>query len=86
MLYNTKWDQPSLSGFIAWLETQDPERPYSYWPCPTCAIGQYLRAIGTDEADARVAVVYYDWNRKIAGPLPHTFGAALDRARKFAAA
>ena len=86
MLYDPKWDSVSLAGFISWLETQDPTRPYSYWPCATCAIGQYLRATGKSEADAGVADVYFDWNQDIAGPQPHTFGAALDRARKLAAA
>lgn len=88
MLFNPQWDtKPSLAGFIAWLEQQPADRPYDYQPCPTCAIGQYLRAIGKTEADLLVGgdAPYHVWNHHIAKPLPWTFGAALMRARTFAA-
>lgn len=90
MLYDPKWEanadtKPSLQGFIAWLEQQPADAIYDFTPCPTCAIGQYLRASGKTETDIGCRT-YFDWNRHIAEPLPRTFGAALMRARTFAAA
>ena len=52
MLYNPKWEiktQPSLEGFIAWLETKNPDETY-HWPRGTeCAVGQYATSIGKIE-------------------------------------
>lgn len=88
MLYNPKWKAPtkatpSVAGMIAWLETSPAYRSYSYMNCRGgCLVGLYYEAIG------------YDWDRddvpchsafekldSIACAEPHTFGAALDRAR-----
>lgn len=52
MLYNKKWDsqakpvEPSLKGIIAWLETKDPNEEFTYESSTTCAMAQYLQAIG----------------------------------------
>ena len=47
MLYDPKWDKPSLAGFRAWLERQDPKATFNYGNCHCCAVGQYLESIGT---------------------------------------
>jgi hypothetical protein len=46
MLYNPKWSRPSVAGFKAWLERQDPDATFFYADCNRCAVGQYLTSIG----------------------------------------
>jgi hypothetical protein len=47
MLFNPTWAKtPSLEGFIAWLETKDPEERYDWLSFSTCACGQYMRSLG----------------------------------------
>lgn len=53
MLYDPKWEvktkEPTLSGFVAWLETQDPQESFDYWTCDgRCAVDLYLATIGSD--------------------------------------
>ncbi len=91
---NTK---PSLQGFIAWLETKDPRGRYSFLECEgRCLIGQYMEFLGIPWTGAP-ATPNGDWRSSSyktvataifgAGPWtvhpsgPHTFGAALKRAR-----
>jgi hypothetical protein len=40
--------QPSLEGFIAWLETKDPDESFNYHDSDMCACGQYAKSIGTE--------------------------------------
>jgi hypothetical protein len=47
MLCDPKWDKPSVAGFRAWLEQQDPEERFNYGSCRYCAVGQYLDSVGT---------------------------------------
>ena len=47
MLYDPKWDKPSVAGFRAWLERQDPDETFTYADCERCAVGQYLISIGS---------------------------------------
>lgn len=83
------WQKPkvdivSLEGFIGWLEKQPPEEQYSWGNCSTCAIAQYLGAHGI-----RIRDISYEKYNALEGGAgnyvalgrPHTFGAALDRAR-----
>jgi hypothetical protein len=48
MLYNPQWTKqtPSLAGFIAWLETKDPNERYNWDQPAICACGQYAASIG----------------------------------------
>ena len=46
MLYDPKWGRPSVAGFKAWLERQDPDEKFVYADCDRCAVGQYLTSIG----------------------------------------
>jgi hypothetical protein len=52
MLYDPKWDKPSVAGFRAWLERQDPDATFNYHDCNHCAVAQYLASIGTSWHDA----------------------------------
>lgn len=83
MLYDPKWSKPSLSGFIAWLEQQNPKARYDYRPAGNCAIGKYFKHLGTTYHKEVFEMIreLYDWNQHITHPKPHTFGAALSRAR-----
>lgn len=75
----------SLPRFVAWLEKQPAEREYDYDDCEgACLIGQYLAHRGHPwEGDG--ARLYVRAPRRfdlgIACQYPHTFGAALARAR-----
>jgi hypothetical protein len=97
MLYNPNWSKPSLAGLIAWLETQSAEHSYHYMDCDgMCLFGQYMASLGIKwRADPAGGLITPYWHtlkavggfeaQTIAANAPHTFGAALDRARKFAA-
>ena len=39
---------PSLAGFVAWLETKDPEQAYNLYDATLCAYGQYYRSVGAN--------------------------------------
>ena len=90
MLFNPTWAKtPSLEGFIAWLETKDPEERYDWLSFNTCACGQYLRSldleIPTKYPDAGYAGVADRLSaiarcNGISGSW--TFGNALRSARK----
>lgn len=50
MLFNPDWKkeakEPSLDGFIEWLETQNPKTRYDFSDCETCAVARYMGTIG----------------------------------------
>lgn len=75
--------QPSLSGLISWLETQRPNQTYSYMNCQGgCLVGLYYQAIGYDwYDDCMPCHPTFSGLNAVAATRPHTFGAALDRAR-----
>jgi hypothetical protein len=56
MLYNPNKpiQQPSLAGFIAWLETKDPNGCYDWRSCKECACSQYAASLGV-----------YNWDRYV---------------------
>lgn len=90
MLYDPKWEKkievkPSFIGFVAWLETKDPDEKYNWGDGCRCAIGQYLNLFGITNANN---IPYSEYEKFEGGPdvfvalkEPHTFGAALERAR-----
>lgn len=89
MLYDPKWEakktetkEPTFAGFIAWLEQQDPQAQYKWASCDECAIAQYFRSLGF-KLHERNGVHRTIETTQAAITRPHTFGAALDRARKF---
>lgn len=89
MLFDPKWEVKSdvdiyaLPTLIAWAEKQPASKWYDYWNClGGCFIGEYLVSFGAYD---RQAVERLDratnWLIDVASPQPHTFGAALSRAR-----
>lgn len=91
MLYDPKWEKKtkadplSVAAFADWLETKDPSESYRWASCQGCLVDQYLQTIGLRAGD----VSYDTYNifeggrgGSIALMPPHTFGAALIRARK----
>ena len=96
MLHNPRWSQPSrpestLEGLIEWLERQPGEGAYEWFECSgDCLIGQFMTATGNDWLEGvlnySTFVNTFDETtgvciQSIAAELPHTFGAALLRAR-----
>jgi len=99
MLYNKDWEKThikadpfSLESLIAWAEKQPTDKEYDFW-CNECYLGQYfedhgfkINMIGTGTvtfSDSTCRELPRHFNR-IAQTTPHTFGAALERARKIA--
>lgn len=92
MLYDKKWDKKvdlfSLPSLIAWLEQQDETETYD--PCSPnkCVLGQFAAAMGAKNHGRKslqletkkqfAEIAFGEW-----GEGPHTFGAALKRARVF---
>lgn len=79
---------PSLEGFVAWLETKDPNEAYNYLAPHVCACGQYSLFLGefwipSNAGPKQIDRVYRDLNVLSAGG-PWTFGALLARARRAA--
>jgi len=90
----TKPDVFSLEGLIAWLETQDPATRYDYGDVVLCALGQYTLAqggsiiggvrgyvIGEQSIPCTFSDGLPDRLWKTVSENPHTYGAALERAR-----
>jgi hypothetical protein len=86
MLYNPKWSKtkPTLRGFISWLEKQNPRKKYRYMFPDTCVTGLYAQSLGKTFGTLLELSILQEWDETIAEPLPHTFGAALKRAKAFA--
>lgn len=97
MLYNPEWnkkpDVNSISSLINWLETQDPEKSYSYGSCTNCLLAQYYKAQGYWVINVTATHVQHGVHltslpqgfNSIAlagGFAGRTFGAALERARE----
>jgi hypothetical protein len=85
--FEKKPDVRSISGLIAWLETQNPEGKYNWWRQDSCLIAHYADAVGADYYELHS---YFFATTKVldnvAYPEPWTFGEALARARKIKAA
>lgn len=100
MLYDPKWETPEvkadpmkLESLIAWLEKQSADKRYEFW-CTKCLLGQYFTDYGYDVKMMGTAMVihasgHFDLPKgfnRLAQAQPHTYGAALNRARKALAA
>lgn len=86
-----KADPFSLTNLVAWIEKQPVGQGY-HFHCARCLLGQYFTDQGINVVT--IGVKYFsdesgnsskyqlppDFN-KIAERLPHTYGAALERAR-----
>lgn len=76
----------ALPTLIAWLETMPKGGTYNFYNCDgECLLGQYMTACGIKHrfGDGQYAELAdsTNWGANIAVEHPHTFGAALDRAR-----
>ena len=87
----TKHDVFSLESLIAWLETKDPEEWYNPHNPFECMFTQYFTSkqveftgYPTSYTYGGVDLVHNKWSRIAFDGLDgkHTFGAALERARK----
>lgn len=92
MLYDPKWgaqvkvDPTALTSLIAWLETMPPRQSYNWMDTCNCLAGQYMHACGISRMDPDRLLLSelmggMDRYLAVAGMKPHTFGAALKRAR-----
>lgn len=92
----TKPDVFSLDALIAWLEKQPAEQTYCYLDHGACLLGQYLKGHGFNwvmiyssgefdfERDCKIVRGEYPIEfDDFAAPFPHTFGAALQRAKAY---
>jgi hypothetical protein len=46
MLYDPKWDEPSMQGFLRFCESKPPEEDYYWLDGMNCAGAQYYRSLG----------------------------------------
>lgn len=91
MLYDPQWEvktkRPSLAGFIAWLETKNPDENYDYGDTERCALGQYYRSLGREPETypREVFPTYWDQSRLLnfGKPTEQVFGRALKNIRDF---
>lgn len=96
MLAREEWSLPkvqtdvfSLESLIAWLEKQPAGRAYNFSNCEgECLLGQYMADIGEpwslsnyERLAGRVDPSSRNGRFPIGFAWPHTFGAALARAR-----
>jgi hypothetical protein len=94
MLFNPLWKTPakiaappSLRGLVAWLETKDPATRYVWERYDHCLIGRYLHET-TGEREPWSRIEYADVvggdgpYGRVAYVEPHTYGAALARAKQ----
>jgi len=82
----------SLEGLISWLEQQDPEQSYIYIASSRCLVFEYLKErgvplIGVTSSYWRDTDHKEHWGMTeelghVAVIHPHTYGAALKRARE----
>jgi hypothetical protein len=89
MLYNPKWNALTLPSLIAWLGDQPQNKSYNYGSNVSCLLARYLKDCGYKrlqvgatffihcDGDVAIPRKFND----IASMEPHTYGAALERAR-----
>jgi hypothetical protein len=72
-----------LGKFIGWLREQHGDKTYDWSDGEHCLMAQYLEATGQQETEFSM-IRDWSWYMDVTLPRPHTFGAALQRAKKFA--
>lgn len=96
----SKPEKLSLAGLIAWLETQDASTPYNYRAIDDCLLTRYFKAQGFRWVYSGVSKFSYSLfflpplftksypyeMDQVAVSRPHTYGAALERAREISLA
>jgi hypothetical protein len=92
VLYDKRWgyksDPMTLESLVSWLEGQPADKAYDYSLRGKCLLAQYFTACGfesvlvEDKSFIRiggVSAIPAEFD-EIAVGVPHTFGAALERA------
>lgn len=86
----TKADPFTLESLIGWLEKQPADKGYQWADCDRCLVGVYLSAVLGESANGSETYHRHDkfmdanpsaFTAGLAISKPHTFGAALARAR-----
>jgi hypothetical protein len=96
MLYDPKWDEPvkttqdplSIEAVVAWAAQRPADETYCYSWTEACFAARYNQSIGQKYAGAALASRTGTFDQQlewIASRLPHTYGAALKRARRLIA-
>ena len=78
MLFNPKWSGPSVAGLASYLETRNPAEEYIYMNSKMCMLHEYGEAIGVEYGHPNAFGLVIE---TIAAEFPHTYGAAMERAR-----
>lgn len=77
-----KEQRPSFTGFLRWLERQPSDGTYCYVDLTFCPIAQYFSDNGINPLGGfRVALFELLIGSPIVAKQPHTYGAALVRAK-----
>lgn len=71
----------TLEALVAWLQQQPPDTEYIFQDPARCVLGQYLTAHHAEEAISEAAYETIPNYYEVARPKPHTFQAALERAK-----
>jgi hypothetical protein len=84
MLFDPKWNAPSLNGFLVWLETMPAEQKYPHMDCENCACGQYAAWLGEPDWPGKARAGHAVWNKlnRIACARGWTFGALRKRVQR----
>lgn len=88
MLYDPKWEQPKLptvSGFLAWLDTKPADEAYNWKDCKRCAQAQYIASEFAGAGPMYWHLAQVLGVEAAAIEKPWTFGALRERIRKLAA-
>jgi hypothetical protein len=87
MLYDPKWDEPSMEGFLRFCESRPPEEEYWWVDGVNCACGQYYQFLGRKSEwlnRFRLSFGHLTWqlDKVAGGTWPHTFGALAAALRE----
>ena len=78
MLYDPKWEQPSLTGFTAWLEQQPGDIAYDFSDPFRCPLAKYL---GHMCSYGEEITIVGRLQHRIISERPWTYAGVLERIR-----
>jgi hypothetical protein len=92
----TKTDPMTTAALIAWMEKEKTEARYCFADNGDCLIAKYIsHVVGVkvttgystwNDGAGQIGTIPEGWVWDIAKPKPHTYGAAIKRARALASA
>ena len=84
----------TFEAFTKWLDGKPKDETYDFRACLSCAIGQYVREVGVKNFFGATATGWFDTEQEhhhtliphhsIVSDWPQTFGAAAERAKRWA--